>query len=138
MNATAFALAGYIAWVLVLVAGIAILRITVSLSRHLPVNSFRPDGSDISPFSQRLCRVHANCYESFPFIGGLLLLALATNATDITNSLALIVLSSRITQSLIHLYSTSIVAAQVRFAFFLVQYAIAVYWTIQFMLRFSV
>ena len=137
MNATAFALTGYIVWVLVLVGGIAILRITVSLSRHKPANSFRPDGSDVSPFSERLCRAHANCYESFPFIGGLLLLALATNATGITNSLALVALSSRIAQSLIHLYSTSVAAAQVRFAFFLVQYVIACYWTIQFLLRFS-
>ena len=137
MNATAFALAGYITWVLVLVGGIAVLRITVSLSRHKPANSFRPDGADVSPFSERLCRVHANCYESFPFIGGLLLLALATNTTGITNSLALVALSSRIAQSAIHLYSTSVAAAQVRFAFFLVQYVIACYWTIQFLLRFS-
>ena len=138
MNTTAFALTGYIVWMLVLVGGIAVLRITVSLSRHKPANSFRPDGSDVSPFSERLCRAHANCYESFPFIGGLLLLALATNATDITNSLALVALGSRILQSLTHLYSTSVTAAQLRFGFFIMQYVIAIYWTIQFLLRFSI
>jgi len=135
MNATAFALAGYIGWMLVLLGVLAVLRVSVTVLKGKPANSFKPDGTDVSPFSVRVVRAHANCYESFPFIGGALLLALATNNTAITNPLALAVLASRIAQSSIHLVSTSVVAVQLRFAFFVFQVAIAAYWVIQFLER---
>ena len=122
MNASVIALLGYISWFLLLLGSIAVLRVSVSLTRGKAANSFRPDGSDVSPFSARLCGAHANGYESFPFMGGLLLLALATNNTAITDPLALIALASRIAQSSVNLVSTSVVAVQIRFAFFLVQF----------------
>lgn len=135
MNATAIALLGYIGWFLLLLGGIAVFRLTVSLSQGKPANSFRPDGADVSPFSARLCGAHTNGYESFPFMGGLLLLALATNNTAVTDPLALAALASRIAQSSVNLVSTSVGAVQIRFAFFLVQFFIAVYWTIQLSAR---
>jgi len=107
------------------------------LFKNRAVNSFQPDGKDVSDFSARLARVHANCYESFPFIGGLLLLALATNLTAITSPLALVLLACRIGQSLIHLVSTSGLAVQVRFALFVAQFLIAAWWTIQFAQTFA-
>lgn len=136
MNATAIALLGYIAWTLLLLGGIAVLRVSVSVLQNKPANSFRPDGSDVSPFSGRLCRAHANVYESFPFIGGLLLLALATDTTGITDPLALVLLASRIAQSTVHLLSTSAAAVLIRFGFFLIQYVIAAYWTVRFLAHF--
>lgn len=137
MNATVIALVGYIAWGIALVAGIATLRTVVSLSRHRPINAFRVDGTDISPFGERLSRAHANWYESFPALGGLLLLALATGNTAITETLAYVLLLSRIIQSSIHLYSTSLMAGLLRFSFFFVQMAIAVYWAVQFVAQFT-
>ncbi|MBT6612786.1 MAG: MAPEG family protein, partial [Deltaproteobacteria bacterium] len=130
MNATAFAFAGYITWFLVLLGGIAVYRSALTVSGKREANSFKPHGEDVSDFSGRLCRAHANCYESFPIVGGLLILALVTNSTEITNSLALIVLACRVAQSTIHLFSTSAVAVQARFAFFLAQYVICFYWSI--------
>ncbi|MFH2132174.1 MAG: MAPEG family protein [bacterium] len=135
MNTTALALAGYITWFLVLLGGIAVYRSVLTVAGKRAANAFAPHGSDVSDFSGRLCRAHANCYESFPFIGGLLLLALITNATDITHSLALIVLACRVAQSTIHLISTSVMAVQARFLFFLIQYVICFYWVIQFLTR---
>lgn len=137
MNATAIALVGYIVWGIALVAGIAILRTVVSRARHRPINAFRVDGTDISPFGERLSRAHANWYESFPALGGLLLLALATGNSAITERLAYVLLLSRIIQSSIHLYSTSLMAGLFRFSFFLVQIVIAVYWAIEFVARFT-
>ena len=137
MNATAMALVGYIGWGITLVLGIAVQRTVVSLSRHRPINTFRVDGTDISPFGERLCRAHANWYESFPALGGLLLLALATGNTAITETLAYVLLLSRIVQSSIHLYSTSLLAGLFRFSFFFVQIVIAVYWALQFVARFT-
>ncbi|MBU2647608.1 MAPEG family protein [bacterium] len=135
MNTTALALAGYITWFLVLLGGIAVYRSVLTVTGKRAANAFAPHGSDVSDFSGRLCRAHANCYESFPFIGGLLLLALVTNTTDITASLALVVLACRVIQSSVHLISTSVMAVQTRFLFFLIQYGICFYWVIQFLTR---
>jgi uncharacterized MAPEG superfamily protein len=77
---------------------------------------------------QRLARAHANCVESFPIIGGLLIVAVTMNRTAVTDSLALWVLAARLVQSCIHLISTSILAANARFFAFAIQMAIAVYW----------
>lgn len=136
MNATAFALTGFIAWFIALILLVGGLRIVATLKGKAP-NSFRPDGTDVSDFSVRLVRAHANCYESFPFIGGLMLLALATQTTEITNSLAMVLVAARIAQSTAHLISTNIIAVNVRFAFFLVQVVISINWTIGFWHKFS-
>lgn len=129
MNASVLALIGFIAWILVLLGILAVVRVRAAVVGGKAANSFLPDGSDVSPFSARLCRAHANCYENFPLIGGLLLLALATGNTSITDPLAPVMLAARIAQSLAHLYSTSVPAVRLRFALFLVQFGIAVYWT---------
>lgn len=136
MNATAFALTGYIIWIMLLLGGIAVYRTALTVSGKRAANSFDPSGSDVSAFSGRLCRVHANCYESFPLFGGLLLLALVTNTTEITDSLAVIVLASRVVQSTVHLFSISDMAVKLRFLFFVVQYVIGFYWAMQFLMRF--
>src|SRR3990170_2911343 len=61
---------------------------------------------DIHPFMQRLARAHANCIESFPIIGGLLVVALLTNRADVTDALAPWLLLARLLQSSIHVIST--------------------------------
>ncbi len=137
MNSTVIALAGYIAWMLLLLTGIAGIRVLATLRDKRPANSFQPDGKDVSPLSARLCRAHANCYESFPVVGGLLLLALATNNTAITSSMALVVLGCRIAQSTTHVLSTSVLAVQLRFAFFLVQYGISICWAYQLLVKYA-
>jgi uncharacterized MAPEG superfamily protein len=137
MNPTAFSLAGYITWYMLLLVGIALYRTVLTLSGKRAANSFAPEGSDVSPFSGRLCRAHANCAEGFPIVGGLLVLALVTNTTDITNTLALAVLASRVAQSIVHLISTSVMAVQLRFAFLLIQVVISIIWAIQFLARFA-
>lgn len=131
MPQTELALLIYIAWTLLLLGAIACLRIGYTLTGKKRANSFRPDGYDVSPLSGRLCRAHANCYESFPFIGGLLLFTLSTDNTAISDGLALIVAISRIIQSSIHVLSTGVIAVQLRFVFFLVQYGIGAYWASQ-------
>jgi hypothetical protein len=132
MNASVIALVVYVSWMIVLLGILASLRVSLSLSGKRAPNSFCPDGSDVSSFSVRLCRAHANCYESFPIIGGLLLLAIATSSTAITDGLAYYLIGARILQSIVHLISTSNLAVQIRFAFFAVQLGIAVSWVLEF------
>lgn len=132
MTNTALALLGFVAWTLLLMLIMESMRSWLVLSGRKRSDSFRIDGSDVSPFAQRLARAHANCYESFPIVGGLLLLALTTDHASITDPLALWLLAARVAQSITHLISASAVAVQARFAFFAAQLLIAVWWVIGF------
>lgn len=133
MSATAAALLGYIILVLALLGTLGLSRVGLTLTGVRAPNSFGPTGEDVSPFSVRLCRTHANAYESFPFFGGLLLFAIAMDATAVTDGLAYYFIGARVLQALIHLASTSNIAVQVRFAFFLAQIVIAILWIFQFL-----
>ena len=77
---------------------------------------------------QRLARAHANCLEGLPIFGGLLVVALATGRTEVTDPLAPWLLGARVVQSSIHLASLSVIAVNARFTAFAIQIAIAVYW----------
>ena len=132
MSPTITALLGYVSLMIILLASLGMLRAGLAMAGKRAPNSFAPDGADVSPFSNRLCRAHANAYEGFPIFGGLLLLAIALDATAITDSLAMYLLGARVLQALIHLASTSNIAVQVRFAFFLVQVGISIWWVLDF------
>lgn len=125
---SALVLTALIAWTLFLLILMEALRIRFLFTRTVAPNEFRPDNSNLPPFMQRLARAHANCIESFPIIGGLLLVALLTDQTSVTDGLAPWLLFARLIQSSIHMASTSVLAANLRFYAFAVQMAIAVYW----------
>ena len=130
MHATsAFVLTGLIAWTLFLLILMETLRTRSLAAGAIAANEFKPDNSNLSPFMQRLARAHANCVESFPIFGGLLIVALITDRTGVTDSLAPWLLAARLLQSCIHIWSTSVPAAYLRFMAFAVQVVIAVYWT---------
>ena len=128
MNKSALVLTLFISWtlfLLILMEAVRSYRVVTGRSRS---NEFRPDNANLSPFMQRLARAHANCIESFPIIGGLLVVALVTNRTGVTDPLAPALLVARLAQSSIHMASTNVLAANLRFVAFAVQMAIAVYW----------
>ena len=104
------------------------LRTRYLLTRTVAANEFRPDNSNLPPYMQRLARAHANCVEGFPIIGGLLVVALLTHQTGVTDALAPYLLAARLIQSSIHAASTNVLASWLRFIAFAVQMAIAVYW----------
>ena len=132
MNNTEFALLGYVSWFLVLLLAIEIFRTYLVLKDGRAADTFLPDGSDFSPLMNRLSRAHANCYESFPFIGGILLFAIASGTAEVTNSLALWLLGARIAQSGMHLISGAVTIIQIRFLFFIAQIAIVLFWLIRY------
>jgi uncharacterized MAPEG superfamily protein len=127
MNTTAMALILYMGWFLLLILAIIGVRLRASIVQGKPPNSFRTDGTDVSPFSGRLCGAHANGFESFPFVAGPLLLALATGTTELTDTLAMILPAARIGQSTVHLSSETARAVLARFGFFLIQVAVSGY-----------
>ena len=105
------------------------LRARLVFTKAVAPNAFKPDNSNLSPFMQRLSRAHANCVESLPVFAALLIAALITNRSGITDPLAPWLLAARVVQSCVHLASLSAAAVNVRFAAFAVQIVIAVYWT---------
>ena len=128
-STSAFVLTALIAWTLFLLILMETLRTRFLATGVIAANEFKPDNANLPPFMQRLSRAHANCVESFPIFGGLLIVALLTNRVGITDSLALWLLVARLFQSSVHFISTSVPAAYLRFLAFVVQVAIAVYWT---------
>ncbi|MFC4701457.1 MAPEG family protein [Glaciecola siphonariae] len=136
MNTTIIALLGYISWVMVLLLALAVYRSVYKQQQKRDSLIFEADGNDIGGLGQRLTRAHLNCVECFPFIGGLLLFALATDSSAITNGLALLVLAARVGQSIVHAISVSNAAIILRFVFFLVQFAICIFWAFKFLQKF--
>src|SRR3990167_8248171 len=110
MNPTATALTGFIAWSLFLLVLMEVIRSKLVLTKAIPANGFNPDNSNLSPFMQRLARAHGNCVEGLPIFGGLMLVAIVTGKSAITDPLAYVFLSARILQSVIHLSSLSALA----------------------------
>lgn len=127
-NASAFVLTALIAWTLFLVVLMEGLRARFLVTKAIAANAFKPDNSNLPPYMQRLARAHANCFESFPVIGGVLIVALLTDRAGVTDGLAPWLLVARLIQSSIHVVSTNVLASYLRFFAFVVQMVIAVYW----------
>jgi uncharacterized MAPEG superfamily protein len=128
------ALLGYAAWALVLLCAIAALRSRLVMSRQRRANAFSPWGDDVSPFSGRLCRAHANCVENLPIFGALVMVAVAAGRADITDALAPWALAARVAQSALHLASLSNRAVTWRFGFMVVQLLILGWWIVRLLL----
>ncbi|MGD9584126.1 MAG: MAPEG family protein [Lysobacterales bacterium] len=131
MSASLLALLLYATWTLLLLAGIAALRVAKTLSGARRANQFAPSGEDVSPFSGRLCRAHANCYENLPIVAAIILVAASTGHGAITDPLALWLVAARLAQSLVHLASTRSRMVMLRFAFMLAQVLILICWLAQ-------
>lgn len=129
-SSSAIALTGFIAWALLLLVLMEVIRTQLVLRGKVSPDGFRPDNANLSPFMQRLARAHANCIEGLPIFGGLLLVAIATDRAQVTDPLAYVLLGSRIVQSLLHLASLRPSVVTARFGAFAVQMAIGVYWAI--------
>jgi uncharacterized MAPEG superfamily protein len=128
MTPTLAAFTGFIAWTLFLLVAMEAIRSRMVVAKEVPANGFRPDNANLSPFMQRLARAHANCLEGLPIFGGLMLVAVISGKSSLTDPLAFVLLGARIVQSSIHLASLSPIAVTLRFSAFAVQMGIGVYW----------
>jgi uncharacterized MAPEG superfamily protein len=131
MTPTLLALTGFVAWALLLLVLMEVIRSKLVVTKAVPANGFRPDNSNLSPFMQRLARAHANCLEGLPIFGGLMLIAVIAGKSSVTDPLAFTFLAARILQTLIHLVSVSASAVTLRFCAFAVQMGIGVYWAMR-------
>jgi hypothetical protein len=127
------ALLGLVAWPLLLMFLMVNQRGLLVLSGKMAVNVFNPDGSNTpGELAKRLVRVHANCLENLPLQAALLLYAIASAQTAVTEPLALSLLGARLAQGVVHLISTRPLFVWLRFAAFFVQLAILAWWLLQF------
>lgn len=133
MTVTHVAFLTYTALILLFLLSLAGFRTYMGLTKKVDSLKFASDGSGVGDFGYRLTRVHANAIECFAFIGGLMLYAIATGQTAVTDGLAMILIYARIAQSIILAVSTSNLAIQLRFVAFLVQFGICIYWTYMFL-----
>lgn len=133
-NLSLMAVLVYCTWTLFLLGSIAALRSMLTANGTKLANSFAVGGDDISQFSGRLCRAHANCYENLPVFLGIIFVAYSLRLTAVTDAAALWLVAARIAQSTVHLISTSVRAVQLRFIFFLVQFLIIFWWASQLLI----
>lgn len=130
MTPTAVALLGFAAWTVAMLLSLGLVRTAITMRGKKP-NSFKPSGEDLPGLPYRLTRAHANCYENLATAGVVMLYAIATDATSVTDPLAYAFLGARIAQSVTHVLSTANPMVLVRFVFFIVQQSILVYWLLR-------
>lgn len=132
LSPSAFTLLGLVAWTVLLVLVLVNQRGLLVMSGRMAVNAFAADGSNTpGAFGQRLARAHANCVENVPLLAAVLLYAMASGQSLVTDPLAPTLLAARIVQSVLHLISTSVLFVWLRFTAFFVQLLILVWWLLR-------
>lgn len=127
-SASAFAILGLAAWYILILLVLAGLRLYHTLVIGKAANSFRPDGTDLPGFGERLSRVHANCFENIPLYMAVLVYAVATGQSAVTDAGAATLLYARMAQGLVHAASTSVPAVYLRFVLFALQNGLIAWW----------
>ena len=97
-------LLGFAAWtVLLLSATVGVYRWTRILSGRASVSSFRADPVEGEDWYRRSMRAHANCIENLPVFGAIVLALYAAGVGGrVSDVLSILVLISRVLQSLVH------------------------------------
>mgnify|MGYP001460215694 CR=1 FL=1 len=128
MSTTAIALIGLVVWTVVLAFIMIGKRLSSVMSGEKDIHSFQPDGKDVGDFGLRATRAHLNSLEVLPLAATIMLLAIATGNTAVTDGLAMAFLYCRVIQSVIHLISVSKMMVLLRATFFTVQFVFLIIW----------
>ncbi len=131
MSTTAMALIGVVMWSVVLSFVLVSVRVKTIMSGEKALNAFSPDGRDLDDSGIRITRAHANSLEYLALPVGILLLAVATGNTAVTNGLAMVYLGCRVGQSVIHMISTAVPMVMIRATLFSVQLIILIIWAVK-------
>ncbi len=130
MSITATALIGLVIWTIVLAFVVIGKRLSSVIGGEKDIHTFQPDGKDVGDFGLRATRAHLNSLEVLPLAAGIMLLAIATDNTAITDGLAMAFLYCRVIQSVIHLISVSKMMVLLRATFFSVQFVFLIIWAL--------
>ena len=130
MSITATALIYLVIWTIVLAFVVIGKRLSSVIGGEKDIHTFQPDGKDVGDFGLRATRAHLNSLEVLPLAAGIMLLAIATDNTAITDGLAMAFLYCRVIQSVIHLISVSKMMVLLRATFFSVQFVFLIIWAL--------
>src|SRR5215211_4754901 len=132
MSVAVWMLLGFATWTLVLLLGtVGVYRWSRILTGRVPIREFRADQVAGEDWYKRSMRAHANCVENLPVFGAIVFALYAGNVAGPTiDSLAVVVLATRIAQSVVHIgLKPTNTAAFVRFLFFFAQ-IVSFFWLI--------
>ena len=133
MSATESTILWLVIWWAALLVQLPLIRLLASKSTGSMM--FDPNGSDLEGYGRRLTRAFCNCQENIPLFIGVLLFAIVSDNTAITNGTACWLLYARIAQSVVHLLSTSTPMIMVRFSFYLIQVGLIIYWAVRMLMQ---
>jgi uncharacterized MAPEG superfamily protein len=105
-------------------------RSVLVFQRKRAPNSFALDGSDLSPFMNRLTRARDNYFENMGILALIVVVASASGQLDALNGLATVFLAARIGQTAAHLASTANPVVLLRATCFSAQICIQIYWVV--------
>jgi len=127
MSPSLLALLGFAAWTVALVAVLLVHRSAVVLSGRGKADSWtRGKEAPAPPFVVRAGHAHANCLETLPVFGAIVLVAAASGHLPLVDGLAPWVLAARLAQSSVHLIGVNHVLVLGRFTFFFAQVGLLV------------
>jgi uncharacterized MAPEG superfamily protein len=129
MSASVVCLFGLIAWPVVLLFVLLGARMSHVFGGQLV---FDQQGADLGGTAQRITRAQANSLEWLVIPAALLVYGISTDQTAVTDGLAMVVLGSRIFQSITHIMSVSLPAFSIRATLFTVQVVIWLTWAYGF------
>jgi hypothetical protein len=125
MTTPVWILLGFAGWtLLLLLLSVGVYRWSHILTGRRAIADFRADGSDGADWYKRATRAHANCLESLPVYGAIVLAARSAQVDDVLLDIpACALLIARVIQSTVHisLAQTNKVVS-VRFSFFFLQF----------------
>lgn len=129
MSASAISLIGLISWTLVLTFVLLGARGKEILAGH-PLAPFDQNGNDVHGFAQRVTRAHGNSLEWLVIPAAILVYAIATGQSEVTDSLAMWALYGRLAQSTVHMMSMATPMVLLRATMLTVQIIIWIIWMV--------
>ncbi len=131
LNPTIGALLGFAAVTIVLVALVVSYRVVLVLTGAKKADEFPRRGYEPPAFIQRMTDAHMNCVENLPLVAAVVLAAVATGQTAVTDPLACYLLYARIAQSAVHSIAVNHWMVLIRATFYTVQIGILVWWILK-------
>lgn len=131
MTPTLVALMGYVLLTIALVLTVVSHRSLLVLGGKKRADEF-PRGRTFEqpPLIERIHNAHQNCVENLPLAAAVMLAAVASGQTAVTDPLSIAFLAARFGQSGVHVIAVNHWMVMLRVTFYLVQIAILVYWAL--------
>ncbi|MGB1580878.1 MAG: MAPEG family protein [Nevskiales bacterium] len=131
ISASLGALLGYVVWTLALVLIVVDYRVVLVLTGKKRADEFPRRGYEPPAFIQRVQDAHANTLENLPVAAAVLLAAMTTGQTAVTDPLACWLLYARIGQSVVHMIAVNHWMVLLRATFLILQFGILGWWILK-------